>query len=616
MSRVLSAVWRGLNLAREIFFNVIFLLILVLIVVALSGDGAPEVPDGGALVVAPGGVLVEQRSADPVQQAINDAMGQGEPQTLLRELVGAIEDAAQDSKIKVLVLRLDNFLGGALPQLQEVAGAIERFKESGKPVIALGGSYSQAQYFLAAHADEILMHPLGSVDIRGLGFNRLYYKELSDKLGVDWNVVRVGEFKSAVEPMIRNDMSPEARENYSNLLGDLWSAYESDIVAARGLDEQALSDYVAGLVEGMEQHRGDMAELAVTAGLVDRLATREEMRQRIIEITGPDEEEGGYRGISAKVYAQLSQAKRLLGLATRDNRIAVIVASGVIKPGKSEPGSIGGDELAQRILDAARDERVKAVVLRVDSPGGSAFASDVIHDAVQAVRDQGKPVVVSMSGVAASGGYWISMGADEIWAYPGTVTGSIGVFGSFPTVEKALGKLGVHTDGVATTWIANEFSPLKSLSPRARELAQLAVQNIYHQFVTQVADYRGLDVEAVKAIAGGRVWSGADAHELGLVDQLGGLTDAVRSAAELAGLEEKSYAVDYRERKLSFQEQLLINMFSATGPALQGALAGLVPAMPHAALLEQTGLRRELELLFGGSDSAPVFAYCFCRIEW
>ncbi|HET9679640.1 MAG TPA: signal peptide peptidase SppA, partial [Gammaproteobacteria bacterium] len=417
MSRVFGAFWRGLNLTRQIILNLIFFLLLLLLIIAMSAGEAPTVPNGGALVVAPQGQLVEQYSADPVQQAINNALGQGRPQTLLRTLTGAIETAADDERISVLVLKLDNFAGGALPQLREVADAIETFKESGKPVIAIGDRYTQSQYFIAAHADTIMMHPLGSVVIRGLGFNQIYYKELSNQLGIDWNVVRVGDFKSAVEPMIRNDMSPEARKNYSNLLGDLWATYQAEVTQARDLPPATLEKYVANLVEGLRELKGNAAELALMSGLVDTLVSRETMRQHIIEIAGEDTEFGGYRGIYADTYYKLNKAQRMLAKATKP-RVAVIVASGVIMPGHSGPNRIGADDLAARINDAVADDDIKAIVLRVHSPGGSAFASEIIHDALLAAKASGKPVVVSMSGVAASGGYWISLGADQIWAYP------------------------------------------------------------------------------------------------------------------------------------------------------------------------------------------------------
>lgn len=614
MSRVFGAFWRGLNLTRQVILNLVFFLLLFIVIVAMFAGEAPSVPQSGALVVEPQGLLVEQLSVNAVEQALNEALGQGQKQTLLRQVTGAIRTAAKDKRINALVLKLDNFAGGALPQLREVALAIDTFKESGKPVVAVGDSYTQSQYFIASHADTIMMHPLGGVVLQGLGFNQLYYKELSNKLGVDWNVVRVGDFKSAVEPMIRNDMSPEARKNYANLLGDLWAAYQAEVTQVRELPESALDDYIGNLVESLRKLEGNAAELALSSGLVDQLADRETMRQHIIDIVGEDGEDGSYSHIHADVYYKLHQPQRILAKATKP-RVAVIVASGVIMPGHSGPNRIGADDLAARINDAATDDSVKAIVLRVHSPGGSAFASEIIHDAVMAAKADGKPVVVSMSGLAASGGYWISLGADRIFAYPGTITGSIGVFGRFPTLEQSLEKIGIHTDSVATNWLANEFSVVKNLSPKAQQLSEISVQHIYRKFVGRVMEFRELAVDNVETIAGGRVWSGMDALEIGLVDKLGNLNNAVDAAAEMAGIADK-YAVDYRERKLTFTEQLVIGMLSAEIPGMTNLVSAFTPEMPLRSLLAKTSKLEEVKFLLETADERMIYAYCFCAVTW
>lgn len=611
MRNVFRGIWRGLNLSRIIILNLVFFFFFFLFMAALFSAETPSVPDGAALLIAPQGQLVDELAGLPVERAIDHAMGQGKPQTLLRDLVFAIHAAAADERIKVLALDLGGLEGSGLTKLQELAAAIDAFKASGKPVIALGDSYSQAQYLIAAHADEVLLHPMGMVIIDGYGRYLPYFKELSEKLAVDWNVVRVGEYKSAVEPFLRNSMSAEDKEASLAFLSVLWDVYQSDVTTARGLQANAVAVYVKDMVAGLAGNDGDTAQLALQAGLVDQLASREQMRQRIIDITGVDEDSGSFKQIDALLYTKLE--KPLYKLTHRSaNHVAVLVASGEIRDGVQPPGTVGGDTLAAQIRDARQDEQTKAIVLRVDSPGGSAFASEVIRQELGQAQQAGIPVVVSMSTLAASGGYWISMSADKIFAYPATITGSIGIFGLFPTFEKSLDKIGVHVDGVGTTWLAGAFSPVRSLDPQAKALLQEIIQHGYQQFIGNVAESRDLELARVKEIARGRVWSGRDALELGLVDELGSLEDAIAAAAELAGVTD-DYSVQYVEPKLSFSDKLLMEMLAGPQSMVTPMLQTLMPNVPLQGVWQDAD--RLTQLLATFNDPRGVYAYCFCRVE-
>lgn len=606
---IFRGIARILNLTRIVVLNIVFFFFFSIFLIAVFTASKPGIPSEAALVIAPQGTLVEELSGDPVDRAVNKFMGQEEPETLVHDVIKAIEAGASDSRIKALVLDLDGLTGGGLSKLQEVAAAVQEFKKSGKPVIALGDGYTQVQYFLASPADEIHMHPLGFVFIDGYGRYRLYFKEALDKLAIEWNVFRVGEYKSFVEPYTRNNMSPEDREASLGYLGALWDAYRRDVASTRALADDALDRYIEEILPRLEARQGNMAELALDAGLVDKLSSRTEMRERIIEITGEDEDTHSFKQIDGTTYLTLVRAERALAPES-DNKIAVVIASGTIVDGVQPPGTIGGDSTAALIRKARTDDEVKAIVLRVDSGGGSAFASQVILEEILQAKRAGKPVVASMSSVAASGGYWISMATDEIWAYPATVTGSIGILGMFPTFEKTLSKIGVYSDGVGTTWLSGALNPAESMQPDVKKLFELAINHGYQEFIAKVAEFRGMGVEEVDKIARGRVWSGRDAHELGLVDRLGGLDEAVGSAAALAGVED-DYAVKFVQRELSFKDKLLVDMFS-------GVIRMLAPVartsqLPFSSIFNRAAA--ELKELSRFNDPAGLYYYCLCGVD-
>ena len=470
IGRVLSWIWSGLDGLRKVL-HLLLLLALFGLIAALFSSPIPLVPDQAALVIAPQGPLVEELAGDPVERALARSLRSRPEETLLRDLVDAIESAADDDRISALYLDLGGMDGGGLAKLREVAVAIEDFRASGKPVIAYGDFYEQGQYYLASRADEIYLDPMGAAYVDGYASYGLFFKDALDKLSVDVNVFRVGKFKSAVEPFSRNDMSPEDREESLAWLGAVWGVYKDDVAEAREFDAGHLQAYADQSATLLRQAGGDLAKMALDAGLVTGLKGRFEVEERLAEITGPDEDAHSYVGVDVDSYLANLDSEQALASRSK-NRISVVVATGDIVPGEEEPGMVGADTLAQQLRDARYDEDVKAVVLRIDSPGGSVYASEVIRREVEALRKSGKPVVASMSSLAASGGYYIAMDADRIIASPATLTGSIGIFAMIPTFQRTLERIGVHVDGVGTTALSGEFRLDRPLGEIAKDILQ------------------------------------------------------------------------------------------------------------------------------------------------
>ena len=436
IGHLFGLLWKGLDGLRKVLHLIVLLVLFMLILATLTPE-LPMVPATAALVVQPEGRLVEQLEGGPLDRAIGEATGDGIPQTLVHDLVRAIDLATEDDRIQALVLRSETLAGGGLSKLQYLGEAISRFRESGKKVIAYGDYYSQDQYYLAAHADEIYLHPYGLVYLDGYERFRTYYKEAIDKLSIDWHVFSVGDFKSFAEPYSRGDMSEYDKEASRAYLEDLWRAYRSDVIAARDLDSGTLSGYADGFVSALKQAEGDLAAVAQAAGLVDELWTSDQLRSRMRELVGSDEDDdSGYRQVDASTY--LAAVDGPAGKSADGPSVAVIVASGGITEGNQPPGIIGSDTIVEMIHQARDDEDVAAVVLRVDSGGGSRFASEVIRRELELLRQSGKPVVVSMSSVAASGGYWIALAGDRIFANPTTLTGSIGIVAMIPSFDRSL----------------------------------------------------------------------------------------------------------------------------------------------------------------------------------
>jgi len=560
--RLLSWLWTGVDGIRKIL-HLILLLIVFLLFFGLNGEAPSVFTSGSALYVQPYGALVEQLDGDPYDRAIAEMLGDGIPQTRVSDIVDALAYARDDDRISSVYLDLNSLGGGGLSKLQAVAAAIDDFQTSGKKVIARADYMGQQAYYLAAHADQIYLHPNGAIMFRGYGRFQMFYKDAIDLLRIDWNVFRVGTHKSFVEPYIRNDMSDEDRQSSARLVDQLWSMFRTGVVAARGLEDGTIEDFTDNLVEHVSRANGDIAIAARDAGLVDELMTRVEMQDYMADLVGKSKKRTEkFNSIDMDEY--LAQMDTLYGGSAGEQNVAIVVASGDIMFGEQSAGSIGADSAASLLRRARFSDAVQAVVLRVDSPGGSAFAAEIIADEVQALRAAGKPVVASMSAVAASGGYSIAMHADKIYAAPATITGSIGVFGMFPTYQRSLQAIGVTTDGVGTTPWSGEFRPDREMNAQTKELLQLFVEDTYDDFISDVAASRGLEKSAVDAIAQGQVWTGVEALQNGLVDELGSLDDAISAAAEMAGLQDDDYGTVIIETELSPSEQIIVDFLSMT----------------------------------------------------
>ena len=553
--KVLKGTWGIINTIRKVVIN-LFVLILVIALVAMAfTSDRPKIAKITALEIKPNGRLVEQLTAQSFDQLVDEARGAQNPETLLKDVIDAIEVAKDDDRVQVLVINLSSFSGARLTKLQDLGEAITQFKESGKKVVAVADTYSQDAYYIAAHADEIISHSMGGMIIEGFGRYRMYYKEGLDKLGIDVHVFKVGTFKSAVEPYLRDDMSEFAKEANEEWLGDLWRIYLDEVAAARGISTEKLNEYAQELPRLIGEVNGDATKAALDNGLIDQALTRVEMRDYLISLVGEDEETHSYNKVGLNNYLKTIKSDRF-GRTAKGDKVGVIVARGTILDGEQPSGTIGGDSTAALIAEARNDDDVKAIVLRVDSGGGSAFASEVIRRELEKARADGKPVVASMGSVAASGGYWISTTSDQIWAHPSTITGSIGIFGMLPTYQKPLAQhLGIRVDGISTAPLAGVRLD-RELQPEIGEAIQKTVEHGYREFLQRVSDARNMATEEVDKIAQGRVWSGADAHELGLVDSLGDLDDAITAAAKLADLGD-NYIVSYIEKEQAFQDKVL-----------------------------------------------------------
>lgn len=604
-------VWRGLDVLRRVLHLLLLLLIFGFIIGALQG-GVPEIPARGALFIQPSGEIVEQRSGDPLTIAFNEARGAGASETLLWDLTDALRAAAEDDRVAAVALQLDQLTGAGMPTLEEVADAMLAFRASGKKIIAWGTALSRSQYFLAAHADEIYLDPMGEVLIEGYAQYRMYYKGLLDKLAVDVHLFRAGEFKSAAEDLVRRDMSPEDRTASLAYLNALWDSYKNRVAQARGLAPEDIEAYANGYIESLRQAGGDSARVALEAKLVTGIRTRLEVVERLAELAGRNHDGNEYSRIDYSDYVSLRHAAQRIARPGKGS-IGVVVASGTVLDGDQPPGTIGGVSTARLLREAREDDDISAVVLRIDSPGGSALASEVIHREIEALRAAGKPVVASMGDLAASGGYYIAAPADRIIASANTITGSIGVYAAIPTFDRTLGKAGVNVDGVGTTALSGKLRIDRPMDPALRDYAQLSVQRIYDVFLGRVSDGRHKSRDEVHAVAQGRVWIGSDALEHGLVDTLGGYQDALDAAAELANLPE-GHGVRRVEPRLSWAEQLAMQLRIGTvrisGAVLGPAVREVEKQMGPLALLQQQFDRVQALL----ADGRPL-THCLCTAD-
>jgi len=624
IGRVFANIFRGIDMVRKFLHLVLLLLIFGVLIGALKGS-IPRIADQSALVIAPHGELVEQLSGNAIDQAIARAQGERQNEALVWDLVDALQAAKKDVRLKAVVLDLNDLSGGGQPTLAELAAAIRDFRSSGKKVIAHSTYYGQEQYYVAAYADEIYLDPLGFVAIDGFDRYRVYYKELFDKLGVEMNLFRVGAYKSAAEVYIRKDMSPEDREESLAYLNGLWTNYRAAVATARGLTPDDISAYVANIVPALLAAKGDGAKVALDAKLVTGLKSSIEVEKRMIELVGADtphkskqkveaeESDAGesFNSTSLEDYLRIVEAEKKARGAGKP-KIGVIVAAGEILDGTQPPGTVGGESTAALIRQAWRDEDVKAIVLRVDSPGGSVLASEEIYREVRAAQKSGKPVVVSMGDLAASGGYYISASADEIWAHPATITGSIGIFGAVPTFKSTFEKLGVNVDGVGTTNLSGQFQFGRPLGDEAKKLLQSTIEHGYEVFLKRVSDGRKKTRDEVHAIAQGRVWIGSDAKSNGLVDHLGLFDDAVKSAAKRANLKD-DYELERIEPQLSWAESLALQIKVWTAKNITGEMMAHSPLLQVSRELEP--VQRELQRWSRMKTRDNRYVYCFCELR-
>ncbi len=603
IGKMLRWFWRAVTTLRQVVFNLIFLMIIFLIMVVMVSNLVKSVPKDVALIVAPAGKIVEQATEPLLIDRLFDATPSTE--TVLRDIIDTIDHARFDNNIRAIVLELENLGQVGVSQLQEIGAALTRFKDSGKTVIAYGASFNQQQYYLAAHADNLYLHPMGQIWLSGFGVYRHYIKGALDKLRVDVHVFRKGTYKSALEPFMRQDMSQADRESLTDWLTSLWGAYSSDVEALRGLPENSINDYINNIDTHLKEVDGDTAQMALALGLVDGLKTGDEVRAELAQLVGEKEDGSGYRSVRLGEYAET-----VLPLVRRiqpdQDRVAVIVAEGIIMDGQQPAGRIGATSLSDLIRQARDDERVRAVVLRINSGGGSALASEIIRRELELTRIVGKPVVVSMSSIAASGAYWISVAADEIWAIPTTITGSIGIFAALPTFDRSLETIGVTSDGVGTTRLAGAFELTRPLNPLLSEALELGITQGYQRFIDRVRTGRQMSAEDVEKVAQGRVWAATAAHDLGLIDKLGGLAEAIQSAARLADLD--SYGIVYVEKPVTARDRLLRrikrlaahSMGESFRPADVSAVRRFFPGL----------IDRELNAILQLND--PGYAYALC----
>lgn len=611
LMRVLSAVWTGADGVRKVLHLLVMLSIFSIVIGAISST-TPRLPSEAALLIQPQGALVEQLEGDPYDRAIAGLFGDEDPQTAVQDIVDGLEYARDDSRVKAVALDLRGLRGGGLSKLQRIGAALANFRTSGKPVIANADFYSQQAYYLASHADEVYMHPDGLLFLPGFAAYRNYFKEAIDTLKIDWNIFRVGTHKSFVEPYMRTDMSEEDRSATTRLLEQLWDNYMQEVAVARGLDVSVFEDFTHNLLHNAREEGGDVAAVALSAGLIDGLMTRAAVNAKIAEYAGTDPANpDSYRAIGLDEF--LTQTRLLVGDKSSDENVAIVVASGEILTGDQPPGLVGGDSTARLLRRAKNDDSVKAVVLRVDSPGGSAFASEVIRNEVEALQDIGKPVVASMGSVAASGGYWISMAADKIYANPATITGSIGIFGMFPTFQRSLAALGITTDGVGTTPWAGQLRPDRAMSDDAKALFQTVIEKGYDDFISKVSSHREIDKLEVDKIGQGQVWTGLDALEFGLIDEIGNLDDAIIGAAELANLDAGTYGQKVIGEELTPGEQLAVDFFGTA--KWLGIEPKTLIRRPAASMQRLTNIVNALSPLTRFNDPMGVYSHCFCEIE-
>jgi len=612
LRRGVGALWRGLDATRRFILNLIFLLIVIAFLWAVFGGGIKPLSPKTALVLDLKGELVEERAGSVRDSVVSTLSGNGRRLVRLPDVLKTLDAAAKDANIGDVLLLLDEMDGGGLASVREIGAAVERVKAAGKRVVVWGGNFDQKRYLIAAHASEIYLHPMGMVMIEGFGRHRNYYRDALDKVGVTVNLMKVGTYKSFAEPFIGNGPSQAAQEADTFLYNALWTGYTAEVEKARKLPAGAIAKGIDELPQRMAAANGNAAKVALDWKLIDGVKTRDEVRDLFTKRGVYDDRIKSFRQVSFADYAGRHPDKAF------GDAVAVVVAAGDITEGTGGPGMVGGISTANLIRSVREDDSVKAVVLRINSPGGSAYGSELIRRELELTRAAGKPVVVSMGDVAASGGYWISMASDEVIADPATVTGSIGVFAILPTAEKVVDKLGIHTAGVTTTWLADAYNPLRPIDPRFVQLIQSSINHVYDEFTTKAAIARKTTPAKIDEVGQGRVWTGVQAKERGLVDRLGSYDDALRSAAKRAHLGD-DFRVTYAERPTTLAERFLERMGLTDAQAFTVQVKlGLLPGDLGAAALggsTAAAVGKDLGWLSAVADRRQPFAavtHCLC----
>lgn len=604
-------VGKFLTFVRNCIFNVLLLAITIALLFVLIPKEVSHIPAQSILRLdISGNIVEEKKTLGSVEKILGDSVDPDavEPETALQDLLDIIDNAAGDDHIVALLLNLKHMDHAGLNQLQTLGEALINFKKTGKPIVASEDYYSQAQYYLAAYADKIFLNPMGGVDIHGFGVYRLYFHQAMEKLAINYNIFKVGTFKSALEPFTRDNMSPEDRKQNEAWLSSLWQVYKNNILQQRKVSKEDLENYTTNISGALQSTEGDAAQLALKVGLVDQIANRSDINAHLATLTKSSDiskasiiGSGEYFNTIAPSYGKIESP---------GDKIGLIIAEGNILPGKQPAGLIGGDSLAALIKKARENKQIKALVLRINSGGGSAFASEIIRQELLQFQQKGKPLVVSMGAVAASGGYWIAADADEIWASETTITGSIGIFGAIPTFEKTLSTLGVYSDGVGTTPLAAGLDLTQPLPEPLKSAMQQAITHNYEQFIQIVATGRELEKSRVRELAEGRVYDGKAALDIGLIDKLGSLDAAIDSAAKLANLTD--YNTELIRPTATIREQMLQFFATQASPFL--AIFGQ-NELPFINKIRKAleGKLSELVLL---DDPRGIYAHCLVKLTF
>ena len=606
----MKLLWSFLGLLRKVIGMASFLVVLVFLL-SLFSSRLPTIHNNSVLIVDPQGQLVDQLQGDAYERAVNEVFGEITSEVLVDDVVEALYYAKNDPRITLIVLRLDQLSGGGLSKLERIGIALDEVRESEKKIIAYADYYSQESYYLAARVNEIYLHPEGIFFPDGYSYYSNYYKDLINKIKVDWNIFRAGAYKTAVEPFIRNNMSAESMDSRSRIAGNLWNKYETDVISVRNLADKSISNYARDLLDDIEKEKTNVASIAYDMNLFDGLLTKDQVELQISEELNIAKVDFNEHTIAFNDYLAVMRLDE--NSVDYEDNIAIIVASGEILNGKQAPGLIGGESTAMLLKKALYDESIHGVMLKIDSPGGSAFASEQILEQVIALQAAQKPVVVLMGSVAASGGYWIAMSADKIFASPVTITGSIGVFAMFPTLQNSLAELGIYTDGSGTNQWSGSFRIDREMSSEVKRLVQSQVDYGYDEFINKVSKHRNIPKDTVRIVAEGQIWTGAEALDNGLIDALGGFNDALNEIEALTNLSETEYGLIYLQQEISPTESLAISFLNTLHSLDITFLksSSMSPAFDY--------LNSQIEQFMlpwlHFNDPKGLYAYCFCELN-